>query len=147
MGNLYEYFSAADDASAMTAFETGAEDAGFASLGALKGIGPDIGLGKLEAVLTGLSFDQISQDPRFADVITSETEGEGTWIVALTDRLRDGLAGVTPDQLLPIAERWAATYEYVNSEPDLLADFLGRLVDLAVQAQVRKHRLYCWLSL
>jgi hypothetical protein len=147
MGNLYEYFSAADDASAVTAFETGAEDAGFASLGALKGIGPDIGLGNLEAVLTGLSFDQVSQDPRFEDVITPETEDEGTWIVALTDRLRDGLAGVTPDELLPIAERWAATFEYGKPKPDLVADFLGRLVDLAVQAQARKHRLYCWVSL
>jgi hypothetical protein len=80
-------------------------------------------------------------------VITPETEDEGPWIFALTDRLREGLAGVTPDQLPPIAERWAATFEYGKPKPDTAADFLGRLVDLAVQAQSRKHRLYCWVSL
>ncbi|MEU5879257.1 hypothetical protein [Spirillospora sp. NPDC047279] len=148
MGNLYEYFRAADDDVAVTAFEHGAAHAGLAGLGALKGAEPTTFAIPVEALLTGLSKDEVSADPRSLALISPE-EPEGPWVVSLTDRLRDGLAEVPQEGLLPLAERWCETEpdDAVGIAPESLADFLGRLAALAADAREREERLYCWMCL
>jgi hypothetical protein len=143
MGNIYDYYAAEDDARALAAFEEGGIDDVFGTVG-LKGVDPHLLLGTVEACLTGASEEQVEAEPRFCELL-SDPEHDGRWLVALTDTLRDSLAAATSGRLLEAVAVWSLTEDGAGQDPELLADFLGRLADLARDAGQRS--LYCGMSL
>ncbi|MFI6875628.1 hypothetical protein ACIBL6_19530 [Streptomyces sp. NPDC050400] len=144
MGNIYDYYAAADDRQALALFEDDCMDDPFGTLG-LKGADPYLLLGTVEAHLTGVSEEQVEADSRFCGLL-NDPEHEGPWLVSLTDSLRDALAAATPERLLDTATAWTHTEDGGGQDPQLLADFLGRLGELARDAGPRR-RLYCGMSL
>jgi hypothetical protein len=146
MGNLYDYFSAPDDAAAATTFDGGPGAAGFPTLD-VKGIDPFLQLGGAEALLLGRPVEVVIGHPRAGHLVSESTE-DCPWVVTLTDEFRDALAAATPDVLAEVALPWSRTEEFgEDCDPEPLADFLGRLAELARGAREGGHRLYCWISL
>ncbi|WP_405715708.1 MULTISPECIES: hypothetical protein [unclassified Streptomyces] len=148
MGNLYDYFSAPDDPTALAAFDQGVEEAGHPVL-PVKGIDPYVQLGQAEGLLTGTPYDEVSSLPRFNRLLSSP-EDESRWLVTLTDELRDALAAERPGGFGAVAETWSRIEEFGGVvPPDELAGFLMGLADLAERARTHPepHRLYCLMSL
>ncbi|WP_326767162.1 hypothetical protein OG978_23865 [Streptomyces sp. NBC_01591] len=148
MGNLYDYFSAPDDPTALATFGQGVEAAGLPML-PVKGIDPYVQLGRAESMLTGTPYDDVTSLPRFNRLLSSP-EDESRWLVTLTDELRDALAAARPGGFTAVAEAWSRIEEFGGEcRPDELADFLNMLADLAEEARARPepHRLYCLMSL
>ncbi|SFX86839.1 hypothetical protein OH786_13895 [Streptomyces atratus] len=148
MGNLYDYFSAPDDPTALAAFGQGIEEAGLPLL-PVKGIDPYVQLGQAESMLTGTPYDDVTSLPRFNRLLSSP-EDESRWLVTLTDELRDALAAVRAGGFAEVAETWSHIDEFGGDvPPGELAGFLMRLADLAEEARARPepHRLYCLMSL
>ncbi|MET9658978.1 hypothetical protein [Streptomyces sp. NPDC006510] len=148
MGNLYDYFSAPDDPTALAAFGQGIEEAGLPLL-RVKGIDPYVQLGRAESVLSGTPYDDVTSLPRFNRLL-SPPEDESRWLVTLTDELRDALAAARPGGFTAVAEAWSRIEEFAGEFPSgEPAGFLAKLADLAAEARARTepHRLYCLLSL
>ncbi|MGW0858698.1 hypothetical protein [Streptomyces sp. NPDC002690] len=145
MGNLYDYYAATDDAQAIALSEGDADLADpFGTIG-LKGVMPDEILATVESCLTGVPEEQVEAGPRFCELL-SEDDQDGPWLVSLTDTLRDALAEATPDRLLEAATAWTRTQDGAGQGPELMADFLKRLGELARDAGPQR-RLYCRMSL
>lgn len=144
MGNIYDYYAATDDTQALTLFENDCMDDPFGTTG-LKGADPYLFLLTVEAHLTGVCEEQVEADPRFCELL-NDPDGDGPWLVSLTDTLRDALIAADADRLLETATAWTHTEDGGGQAPGLLADFLGRLADLARDAGPRR-RLYCGMHL
>ncbi|MFE2298869.1 hypothetical protein ACFXAW_11775 [Streptomyces sp. NPDC059445] len=144
MGNIYDYYAATDDTQALALFQGHGMADPFGTLG-LKGADPYMLLGTVEAHLTGLSEERVEADPRFCELLNDPAD-EGPWLVSLTDSLRDALAEATPEHLLAAAAAWTRTEDGRGVDPELMADFLGRLGELARDA-APERRLYCGMSL
>lgn len=144
MGNIYDYFAATDDKQALALFEDDCMDDPFGTTG-LKGADPYLILRTVEAHLTGVSEEQVEADPRFCELL-NDPEYDGPWLVSLTDTLRDALAAAAAERLLETATAWTHTEDGGGQAPGPLADFLGRLADLARGSGARR-RLYCGMHL
>lgn len=144
MGNIYDYYAATDDTQALSLFEDDCMDDPFGTTG-LKGADPYLFLPTVEAHLTGVSEEQVEADSRFCELL-NDPGHDGPWLVSLTDTLRDALAAATPERLLETATTWTRTEDGGGQDPGLLADFLGRLAELARDAGPRR-RLYCGMRL
>ncbi|MFG2846387.1 hypothetical protein ACGF12_24915 [Kitasatospora sp. NPDC048296] len=143
MGNLYDYYAAADDAQALGIFEDGRVDDRFGTVG-LKGVDPYALLGVVEAALRGVPEEQVEADPRFCELL-SDPQHESHWLVSLTDSLRDALALATSGRLQQAASVWTLTEDGAGQDAELIADFLERLAGLARDAG--QCGLYCGISL
>ncbi|WP_030057787.1 MULTISPECIES: hypothetical protein [Streptomyces] len=143
MGNLYDYYAAADDAQALGIFEDGRVDDRFGTVG-LKGVDPDALLGVVEAALRGVPEEQVEADPRFCELL-SDPQHEGHWLVSITDSLRDALAMAGSGRLEEAASGWTLTEDGAGQDAELIADFLERLAGLARDAGQRG--LYCGIAL
>ncbi|MBC6461423.1 hypothetical protein [Actinomadura sp. HBU206391] len=149
MGNLYDYFTAADDDAAASAADLvgGPADGGFDVL-ATKGIDPVVQMGTLEALLTGRPYKEVIRDPRQGDELRRSAEAAEHGVATLTDSLAAALADADQRRLAEVAVPWSETDEFWGqADPEILAGFLGELADLARRARDAGHRLYCWWSL
>ena len=114
---------------------------------AAAGIDPVIQMGTLEAVLTGEPYDLIARRPRAGHVLAERGQGQAL-VVTLTDELQAALAAAPRDQIVAAAAPWSHDEEWDGlADPEILADFLVELADLARQAGQRGERLYCWICL
>jgi len=143
VGNLYEYFSAADDEEAAAALgrKGWTQDRGARTL-AVKGIDPAVQIGRLEELLTGRPYAQITADPRFARRIGPSWADRG--VVTLTDTLTRALAAGEESDLAQVTVDWSQIAEFDGqADPMDLAEFLFELSAIAARASERGHRLYC----
>ena len=146
VGNLYDYFAAADDQTAAAVLEDSPDPGRFDVLD-VKGIEPAVQLAMLEALLRGVDYEQVAASPRQCMLLSNPTE-QSRWVVTLTDTLRDALADASPSQLAGTAVPWSVTEEFFGQgDADLLGDFLTRFAELALTARNRGDHLYCWVSL
>lgn len=112
-----------------------------------KGIDPLVQTGTLEALLTGEQYDVIVSRPRAGRQVAERSQ-DGPWVVTLTDELQAALAAAPRDQIVAVAAPWSETEEFRGrGDPEILAEFLLELADLARQASRRGERLYCWICL
>ena len=167
MGVLFDYFSAAsDEAAASMITLPGGPSVSAAAPGRVgwfkprratrpagawfdtvsaKGIDPLVQMGTLEALLTGRDYDQIVAGPRAGQTLASQDRGERL-VVTLTDELRDALAHAGNERLTSIAVPWSQTDEFFGQgDPQLLAEVLRELAELARRAHSKDERLYCWV--
>lgn len=148
MANLYDYFAAEDDQTAAAALDDAPDPERFEVV-QVSGIEPVVQLGTLEALLRGVPYEQVREDPRQGKLLGSADTGS-RWVVGLTDSLRDALAAATAAQLAEVAVPWSQTEEFQlfgGADADMLAGSLGELAGLAQRARDRSHHLYCWISL
>jgi hypothetical protein len=112
-----------------------------------KGVDPAIPLARLEEILTGRSYDEVSADPRQAALIgpTRPEEIDGRMVLSVTDTLRDALASLDASALREVARQWAIA-EFADSAEDSLALFLTALRDLARRAICDSERLFCCVT-
>ncbi len=112
-----------------------------------KGVDPAIALARLEEILTGRPFGEVSADPRQAALIgpIRQEEIDGRMVVSVTDTLRDALASLEASALREVARQWAIA-EFASSAEDSLTLFLTALTDLARRAVGRNERLYCCVT-
>src|SRR4051794_10195567 len=115
MGVLYDYFSAADDDEAVSVQgwpagpacpPNGVEPKDMIDL---KGIDPAVMLGTLEALLTGVPYDQLLRHPRNTVPLTPWEDGEEQGVVTIADEVTAVLAGASDDRLREVAGPWSRT--------------------------------------
>ncbi|MEJ8657785.1 hypothetical protein [Streptomyces sp. MS1.AVA.4] len=146
MGNLYQYFRAPDDATALVTFAPGPAGIGLEPLD-VSGMDPYLMLGAAEALLVGRLFEDVAAQPRFNHLL-SDPDADSTWVVTLTDQLRDALAEASTERLAEVAVIWSRAEEFDGSgDPDSLAGFLEQLARIAREAREQRNGLYCWMSL
>jgi len=162
MGVLYDYFAAASDEHAAYALKRRSGPATHGRSGLLrrtieppfdtvqtKWIEPVTVLGQLEAMLTGVSWeDEILPRDRSLGDGKLKTEKGDSGLMAVADQTRDALADVDDTRLPELTRRWS-TLGTFGGRADLadLEDVLRDLVSLSRRARERGDRLYCWWSL
>ncbi|MGW2823099.1 hypothetical protein ACWC24_19240 [Streptomyces sp. NPDC001443] len=144
-----DYFSAADDQAAVAVLETpGGPGQADLDVVFLKNIDPVVAMAELEAIMTSCSYEEASGRPRSGQLL-SDPEGDGAFVVSLTDTLTAALASAAQDDLVRFAEPWSKTDELRRWEisVEATAGILEALTGLAQRAQASGRRLYCWWSL
>ncbi|MFE5945540.1 hypothetical protein [Streptomyces sp. NPDC056480] len=146
---LCDYFSADDDRTAVTVLRTpgGPGQAGL-DVVFLKNIDPVVAIVRLEAVMTGCSYEEAGERPMSGHVLSDPEDGP-PFVVGLTDTLIDALATASPDDLVRFAEPWSRTDELrqIGIGAEGAADVLEALAGLARRARASGRRLYCWWAL
>jgi hypothetical protein len=75
------------------------------------GIDPVVQGGTLEELLTGRAYEQIEEDPRWAQSLAVRDGGERL-VLTLTDGLVDALAQASREDLTAVALPWSETEEF-----------------------------------
>jgi len=141
-----DYFIASDDADAARVLpgSGGPTPLGFDTL-STKGIDPAITMGTLESIITDRSYDEVTAAPRHCHPLT-DTDADA-FVVTVTDALRDAVAAADDQHLRQVAQRWADTDELAGVTPEDLVQLLDRFAVLARDAVDRGHHMYCWWAL
>lgn len=146
---LCDYFSAADDRTAVAVLRTpgGPGEEGL-DVVFLKDIDPVVTMARLEAVMTGCGYDEAGERPRSGEVL-SEPEDGPPFVVSLTDTLADALAHASREDLVRCAEAWSMTDELrrLGLDSEATAGVLEALAGLARRSLSAGLRLYCWWAL
>jgi hypothetical protein len=146
MGILFDYFAAPTDAAAAAVIDRPGGPAATYPTVADTGIDPEVQCGTLEELLTGRSYDEISEDPRWGEPIAAQGGGERL-VQRLTDGLLDALAGADAARLAEVAVPWAETEEFWGQgDPEVLAGVLVSLSALVRDARVRGESVYCYVT-
>lgn len=107
------------------------------------GIEPSVQMGRLEALLTGRTIDEVLEANLPEQVIAERFGGERV-VVRLSDALTSALADASDADLAKVAEPWSQTEEFWgHGDPSDLAQLLGDLAELARQGRERGEALYC----
>jgi hypothetical protein len=109
-----------------------------------KGILPAIQLDKLEVLLTGRSYKEITAGPRSSTTVAS-TGGGTTLVLTVTDELQHTLAATDENRLAEVAVPWLESDKLLGRDSAALIDFLTALAELARRATSRNERIYCWV--
>ena len=149
MGVLFDYFRAPDASTAAAVLErlggptTPDPDAPVLDAVAGKGFEPEVMLRKLQSLLTGVPYEELSE----AELVAAEGE-DGPWIVQLSEELRDALADAQASRLPVVVERWVRTEEFWDQATATeVLPFLDEVTALAGRARQAGERLYCWICL
>jgi hypothetical protein len=139
MGVLFDYFSAPSDEEAATVINRGPSSV-FDTF-QTKGIDPIVMLGRLEALLTGREYLDVTH----GKTVAVEDDGERV-VKALTDSISAALADADNDRLAAVAVPWSRIEEFWgHGDPKALASWLSELAALSRRARERSERLYCWI--
>ncbi len=154
MGVLCDYFVAADDAAAIAALDllgpggspasVHGEAAGLDSID-LKGIEPAVMVGKLVAFVRGIEWEPGLAAGR---LLWTPDEDNGPWVTPMPNAARDTLAGIAPEDIPRLAERWATIEEFRGgADAAACGAIIEQISSLARRARDADHRVYAWLSL
>ncbi|MDL4773219.1 MULTISPECIES: hypothetical protein [Thermomonosporaceae] len=150
MGVLFDYFSAvSDDEAAQVAGWPGGPGCPPPGCPAKDFVVTKIDvcaqLGRLESLLTGRSYDEITRRPLHAGEVALHPD---RGVMTVTDEFSTALATAGDDRLAAVAGPWARTDEFWGAaDPVELELLLRELRGLARRAHQNGMRLYCWLSL
>ncbi|MFE0332241.1 hypothetical protein ACWEWI_39530 [Streptomyces sp. NPDC003753] len=141
-----DYFSAADDESAVAVIEAGGPVRAGLDVIFLKDIDPVDAIAQVEAVMSGCSYEEASQRPRVGQLLSSE-DVDSPFVLTVSDTLCDVLVSASGDDLAAAAEAWSAVGGVVGLDAATAAVVLEALVGLARRARAADLRLYCWWTL
>ena len=100
----------------------------------------------LETLLTGRSFEAISEEPKWAKIVAVRNQGE-LLVLSVLDTLVAALADASEARLIEVSVPWSQTEEfYGGANPVALAGVLKELAALSVQARNEAKPVYCWVS-
>ncbi|WP_328551221.1 MULTISPECIES: hypothetical protein [unclassified Streptomyces] len=146
---LCDYFSAADDQAAVAVLQTpGGPGQADLDVVFFKDIDPVVAIARLEAIMTGCSYEDARERPRSGQLLSAPEEG-AAFVVSLTDTLTAALASASRDDLVRFAEPWSKTDELrqIGISVEFTAGVLEALAGLAQRARTSGQRLYCWWAL
>ncbi|MGW4233506.1 hypothetical protein ACWEF9_30320 [Streptomyces sp. NPDC004980] len=146
---MSDYFSASDDDTAVRVLDRfGGPDPSVLDVVPLKGIDPVVAIARLEAVLTGCTYDEATGRPRSGQLLSSP-EADSAFIMSVSDTLQEALASATHDSLVEAAGPWSETEELQASgiDSETAGEALVLLSGLAGRARSADLRLYCWWAL
>jgi len=141
-----DYFSAADDGSVVAVIEAGGPARAGLDVIFLKDIDPVDAVARLEAVMTGCSYEEASKRPRVGQLLSSE-DVDSPFVLTVSDTLFDVLVSVSGDDLTTVAEAWSATGSVRGLDAATATVVVEALVGLAKRARAADLRLYCWWTL
>ncbi|GAA2599790.1 hypothetical protein GCM10010399_33220 [Dactylosporangium fulvum] len=148
MGVLYDYFRAADDASAIKLIEdlVGGPAGNSSTVDAidLKGIDPTVTLAELVCFVRGIEWNVNVVEEH---LVWSRAEAEGPWVLSIGDDVRDALASITEAQMPSLSARWGRTEELAWHGPlpdDTMLPVIENISALARRARDAGDHLYCW---
>ncbi|MEV7083349.1 hypothetical protein AB0N88_33180 [Streptomyces sp. NPDC093516] len=141
-----DYFSAADDESAIAVIEAGGPARAGLDVIFLKYIDPVDAVAQLEAVMTGCSYEEASKRPRVGQLLSS-ADVDSPFVLTVSDTLFEVLVSVSGDDLTTVAEAWSATGGLRGLDAATATVVVEALVGLAKRAQAADLRLYCWWTL
>jgi len=147
VGVLTDYFVARDDQDAARAHNTvgGPRQAGFKTA-AWKSIDPVVTLAVLNEIVTGTNaLEWIKTHGGDVEMVAGGNDDE-RWVFRIAPLHVDALMQL-PEDVRPIAERWAKSEELDGADPKDLAEVLRDLRALAREARASSQQLYCWVSL
>ncbi|MFE9448902.1 hypothetical protein [Streptomyces sp. NPDC006739] len=165
MGVLYDYFGAADPATAVEwAIGPGGDhrqegpslDEAGADWIDMKGMDPHLALGQLIAFAEGVPFAGQRDKPeliwpdlrQWPEPTGSEPDPGSPWesgllLMALPDRWRDVLAEVAEEFVPMLAMQWSFTDEAVFADQSTAEDCVRAFTGLARRARAAGSGLYC----
>jgi hypothetical protein len=153
MGTLCDYFRAASDAAAVNLMDelgggpVAAGDGAAIDAIDLKGIEPAVTLGRLVALVRGVSWDVNVVN---TELLWSGAE-EGPWLMSIDDAVRDTLASIASSaQLMELSAQWGRTEELAWNGPlpdDEMLPVIDQIAGLARRARDAGDHMYCWCSL
>ncbi|MFD1815845.1 hypothetical protein [Rhodococcus gannanensis] len=106
----------------------------------VKGVEPVVALGRLEAVLTGRSYDEVSSGARSGSLVAMSDDGDSL-VLTVTDELRDALAALDADGVAAAARAWAIDEDGEPSDESV--PLLAAFAELSAGAVDRGERVYC----
>ncbi|MEU6324868.1 hypothetical protein [Streptomyces sp. NPDC047009] len=109
---------------------------------ATKGFDPTTDLGMIEAILTGVDFEDLLARERTSHVVAERDGGQGL-VLTISDELQACLARSGVTELRAAAAQWVESNGFGDAGP--LGDLLSELSLLARGATERGERLYCWV--
>ncbi|MEV6507478.1 hypothetical protein AB0M61_15290 [Streptomyces sp. NPDC051642] len=143
---MCDYFSAASDEAAVGVLDApGGPDPSVFDVLSLKGVDPVVVMARLEGILTDCTYDEARARPRSGQLL-SNPEAEASFVISVSDTLRDALATASDKRLALVAGPFAAVEE-LRFTPTKTSETLHRLSGLARRAAVENRRLYCWWAL
>jgi hypothetical protein len=160
MGQICDYFRAADAETASLAIASGPLACGFDTVGA-KSIAPDVVLSQLIEFIRGapssphnartrLLWPPSETEPtsRVYDKLPENSSlRNGPYLLELSVEARDDLASVDPARLPQLAGQWAQIEEMSHYwDEESLFQLLQDLVWLASDAREAADLLYCWCT-
>ncbi|MEU9922502.1 hypothetical protein AB0H51_14625 [Streptomyces griseoluteus] len=141
-----DYFSAADDVSALAVIEGGGPARAGLDVVFLKDVDPVDAIAGLEAVMTGCSYEEAGARPRVGQLLSS-AEVDSPFVLAVSDTLSDALVSVSAEDAVRAAEAWAASGSAAGLDAATATGVVEALVGLARRARAAELRLYCWWTL
>ncbi|MFF7211741.1 hypothetical protein ACFZAU_14585 [Streptomyces sp. NPDC008238] len=141
-----DYFSAADDESAVAVIEAGGPSRAGLDVIFLKDIDPVDAIAQVEAVMTGCGHQEASRRPRVGQLLSSE-DLDNPFVLTVSDTLCDALVSASGDDVVAAAEAWSGAGGVVGLDAPMAAVVLEALVGLARRARAADLRLYCWWTL
>lgn len=141
-----DYFSAADDVSALAVIEGGGPARAGLDVIFLKDVDPVDAMAGLEAVMTGCGHEEAGARPRVAQLLSS-AEVDSPFVLTVSDSLRDALASVSAEDAVRAAEAWVASGSTTGLDAVTATGVVEALVGLAGRAHAAELRLYCWWTL
>jgi hypothetical protein len=149
VGVLYDYFRAPAASTAAAVLERvggpmGGPDAPVLDAVDGKGFDPEVMLRTLQSLLTGVPYDELP----WGEMLAMSDDGDGPWIMQLSEELRDTLADAQASRLPAVAQQWVRTEEFWDQATAAeVLPFLGEVTAMARRARQAGERLYCWSSL
>ncbi|MGW3361179.1 hypothetical protein ACWDFL_38390 [Streptomyces bungoensis] len=141
-----DYFSAADDESAVAVIEAGGPVRAGLDVIFLKDIDPVDAIAQVEAVMSGCSYEEAKHRPRVGQLLSSE-DVDSPFVLTVSDTLCDVLVSASGEDLAAAAEAWSAAGRVAGLDAETAAVVLEALVGLARRARAADLRLYCWWTL
>ncbi|MFJ4986161.1 hypothetical protein ACIP9H_20435 [Streptomyces sp. NPDC088732] len=141
-----DYFSAADDESAVAVIEAGGPVRAGLDVIFLKDIDPVDAIAQVEAVMTGCGHQEASRRPRVGQLLSSG-DIDSPFVLAVSDTLCDALVSTSGDDIAAAAEAWSAKRAVVGLDAATAVVVLEALAGLAGRAHAAGLRLYCWWTL
>lgn len=144
MGVLHTYFSAPSDEAAAATADEGPAAAGFPELDA---VDPTVQAGTLLSLLTGESYDTITDDRAWARLV-SDPAHDSAWVMSMPETFTVALADADDARLAAAVGPWSQTEEFWGAgDPEHLLPILTEWRALAQTTRERGENLYCWSAL
>ncbi|MFD8425631.1 hypothetical protein [Streptomyces sp. NPDC059668] len=141
-----DYFSAADDATAVAVIEAGGPTRAGLDVIFLKDVDPVVAIAHLEAIMTSCSHEEAGKRPRVGQLLSS-AEVDSPFVLTVSDTLCDVLASTTEDGVVAAAEAWSSAGGVRGLDAATATVIVEALVGLAKRARAADLRLYCWWTL